>query len=53
MLNEFCVLRHFAVNKFKTLDKTNKIINTILCRLHFYFYFTFIFIFHGQPWPNG
>ncbi len=26
---------HFSVNKFKTLDKTNKI-NTILCRLNFY-----------------
>ncbi len=26
---------HLSVNKFKTLDKTNKI-NTILCRLNFY-----------------
>ncbi len=26
---------HFSVNKFKTLDKTNKI-NTILCRLKLY-----------------
>ncbi len=38
--------RHFSVNKFKTLDKTNKI-NIILCRLNFYL-LAYLSVFHQK-----
>ncbi len=38
--------RHLLVNKFKILDKTNKI-NTILCRLNFYL-LAYLSVFHQK-----
>ncbi len=37
---------HFSVNKFKTLDKTNKI-NTIFCRLNLYL-LAYLSVFHQK-----